>query len=173
MFFSPQSGRGREAAAVEGSRENQTTECSVVEQQQQSRGVDLLSSRRNAHCCIWCTFYPTTFCRDLNTAWWAVCSWCAAQCRFHLSHIVICVHFVRAFPVKLSLRWHQLLCHQTSCAPTSGKSQSSPLKSLCPSHLCFNHHQRPSHRAIFARTHRPAILVCSHDATTWVTERKA
>ena len=47
-----------------GSRENQTTECSVVEQQQQSRGVDLLSSRRNAHCCIWCNFYPTTaFCR--------------------------------------------------------------------------------------------------------------
>ena len=44
------------------------------------------------------------------------------------------------------------LCHQTSCAPTSQKSQSSPLKSLCPSHFCFNHHQRPSQRAIFART---------------------
>ena len=91
-----------------GSRENQTTECSVVEQQQQSKGADLLSSRRNAHCCMWCKCYPTTFCRDLNTAWWAVCSRCAARCRCHLSHNVMCVNFVRAFPVKLSLCWHQL-----------------------------------------------------------------
>jgi len=62
------------------------------------------------------------------------------------------------------------LCHQTSCAPTSQKSQSSPLKSLCPSHFCFNHHQRPSQRAIFARTLRPAILVCSDGAPTWWIE---
>ena len=31
---------------------------------------------------------------------------CAVQ--VHLSHIVLCVNFVRAFPVKLSLCWHQL-----------------------------------------------------------------
>ena len=91
---------------------------------------------------------------------WAVCSRCAARCRFHLSHnVFLC-----------PLGWHQLLCHQTSCAPTSQKSQSSPLKSLCPSHFCFNHHQRPSQRAIFARALRPAILVCSDGAPTWWIE---
>ena len=127
----------------------------MVEQQQQSKGVDLLSSRRNAHCCIWCSWGVRGALRGVGVTCLIMLCVSTSFARFLSSCRCVGISF---------------LCHQTSCAPTSQKSQSSPLKSLCPSHFCFNHHQRPSQRAIFARALRPAILVCSDGAPTWWIE---
>ena len=127
----------------------------MVEQQQQSKGADLLSSRRNAHCCIWCIWGVRGALRGVGVTCLIMLCVSTSFARFLSSCRCVGISF---------------LCHQTSCAPTSQKSQSSPLKSLCPSHFCFNHHQRPSQRAIFARALRPAILVCSDGAPTWWIE---